>query len=347
MDLRRLQHEDYRVGWVCVGDNAIKAANAMLDEYHQDLPLSSPDSNYYSLGRIGAHNVVIVCLPQDASGIIAAAVAATRMSFTFASIRYRLMVGIGGDVPSDDHDIRLGDVVVSNEIVHWDRGRIQPGGFSRTGSLSKPPGELVTAVSKLRSAHDIAISGLLSQAITGNHKLPERFRDPPGERDVLFEATCKHAYDSACVSCDLAQSIPRPPRLSDQTPLVHYGLIASGSGLVRDGYTRDRLSDELRNLLCFDMESAGLMNNFPCIVIRGIYCYANSHASDKNTQFREYSEATAAAYAKKLLSFVPPDPAVYKWLMEEGQLHEVGKLVEFSFYFIKPCKLKCAKRLCC
>lgn len=46
------------------------------------------------------------------------------------------------------------------------------------------------------------------------------------------------------------------------------------------------------------MEAAGLMDNFPCLVIRGICDYADSH---KNKRWQPYAAATAAAYAKDLL----------------------------------------------
>lgn len=49
------------------------------------------------------------------------------------------------------------------------------------------------------------------------------------------------------------------------------------------------------------MEAAGLMDNFPCLVIRGICDYADSH---KNKDWQGYSSATAAGYAKDLLSVV-------------------------------------------
>jgi hypothetical protein len=51
------------------------------------------------------------------------------------------------------------------------------------------------------------------------------------------------------------------------------------------------------------MEAAGLMDNFPCLVIRGICDYADSH---KNKQWQGYAAATAGAYAKELLSVIPP-----------------------------------------
>ncbi|GKT48796.1 vegetative incompatibility protein HET-E-1 [Colletotrichum spaethianum] len=49
------------------------------------------------------------------------------------------------------------------------------------------------------------------------------------------------------------------------------------------------------------MEAAGLMDNFPCLVIRGICDYADTH---KNDQWQNYSTATAAAFAKELLEVI-------------------------------------------
>jgi nucleoside phosphorylase len=50
--------------------------------------------------------------------------------------------------------------------------------------------------------------------------------------------------------------------------------------VIKHGGTRDKLVQEL-GILCFEMEAAGLMDNFPCLVIRGIGDYADSH---KNKQ---------------------------------------------------------------
>jgi nucleoside phosphorylase len=44
------------------------------------------------------------------------------------------------------------------------------------------------------------------------------------------------------------------------------------------------------------------MNSFPCLVIRGICDYADSH---KNKKWQGYAAATAAACAKELLSVIP------------------------------------------
>jgi hypothetical protein len=50
------------------------------------------------------------------------------------------------------------------------------------------------------------------------------------------------------------------------------------------------------------MEAAGMMNQLPCLIIRGICDYGDSH---KNDQWQRYASATAAAYAKELLAYVP------------------------------------------
>jgi nucleoside phosphorylase len=96
------------------------------------------------------------------------------------------------------------------------------------------------------------------------------------------------------------------PGTSDRSPgdvRVHYGLIASGNQVIKDAEFRDRLNERLGgDVLCVEMEAAGLMD-FPCIVIRGICDYADSH---KNKDWQEHAAAVAAAFAKELLQYVQP-----------------------------------------
>jgi hypothetical protein len=68
------------------------------------------------------------------------------MLSSFPSIRFGLVVGIGGGAPHAQADIRLGDVVVSKPtesfggVVQYDYGKsVQEGGFTRAGILNKPP----------------------------------------------------------------------------------------------------------------------------------------------------------------------------------------------------------------
>jgi nucleoside phosphorylase len=131
------------VGWVCALPVEKAAAQGMLDEEHvafvRDVHDKYMDENIYSLGSIAGHNVAIVCLPSGRIGNNPAAAVAAQMRATFKGIRFGLMVGIGGGVPSAKMDIRLGDVVVSKPhesfggVVQYDYGKTTPRGFERTG----------------------------------------------------------------------------------------------------------------------------------------------------------------------------------------------------------------------
>jgi nucleoside phosphorylase len=302
---RRLRDEDYTVGWVCALPIELAAAAEMLDEEHQDLPQHANDTNLYTLGRIGEHNVVIACLPAGQMGTNSAAAVAVRMQSKFTSIRFGLMVGVGGGVPGGDTDVRLGDVVISQPYMHhggvvqYDIGKTTPGGFVRTGFLNAPPIILLNALAKLRADHLRCRSHLSVYLPTLSH-LPEFARGKAGP-DILFEATYDHAGGPTCGRCSKDRLLERTARGSQEIK-VHYGTIASSNQVIKDGLTRDRLSSELGGILCFEMEAAGLMNSFPCLVIRGICDYADSH---KNKSWQPYAAATAAACAKELLSIIP------------------------------------------
>jgi nucleoside phosphorylase len=309
-----MKHDDYTVGWVCALSIEMAAAKGMLDEEHQDLPVSRSDSNQYTLGRIGNHNVVIACLPDGVYGTTSAAIVAKEMLLTFQSIRIGLMVGIGGGVPHlPAYDIRLGDVVVSvptitnGGIIQYDLGRtVQGGRFHRVGSLNGPPQALLTAVAKLRAKHLMKSDELLkhiSTMIERYPKMQDLYAYQDTQTDQLFEASYEHREgEPTCAECDISRLVHRGSRLRD-APCIHYGLIASGNQVIRDARTRDLLSARLWDkeegkVLCFEMEAAGLMNSFPCLVIRGISDYTDTH---KNKNWQHRAAATAAAYAKELL----------------------------------------------
>jgi nucleoside phosphorylase len=117
MGTRKLRHDAYTVGWVCVLDCELNAARALLDEEDEPLEPVLNDDSIYLLGRIGKHNVVITF--SGIYGTNSTAQAVTNLVRTFPNIRFGLMVGVGGAVPGSPHpdnstkDIRLGDVVVS------------------------------------------------------------------------------------------------------------------------------------------------------------------------------------------------------------------------------------------
>jgi nucleoside phosphorylase len=306
-----MRHQDYTVGWICALPAEMAAAQAMLDEHHNPLQQDPDDHNTYIVGRIGVHNVVLACLPSGVTGTISAATVAMQMLSSFKRLRFGLMVGIGGGVPSEENDIRLGDIVVSQPtgssggVIQYDFGKtVQSGQFIRTGSLNRPPNILLTALAALQAKHLIEgheLSNHLSQMVTRYPNMGAQFAHPGTQHDWLYEAEYDHPEGNiTCSQCDRGRLVDREPRPS-AVPAIHYGLIASGDQVMRHGTTRDRLRKEL-HVLCFEMEAAGLMDSFPYLVIRGICDYADSH---KNKRWQAYAAATAAAYAKELLCLIP------------------------------------------
>ncbi|KAK4184262.1 hypothetical protein QBC35DRAFT_506288 [Podospora australis] len=302
----RLRPEDYTIGWISALSIELTAAASMLSERHEQPPgLES----IYTVGRIGNHNVVLACLPEGQMGTNSAATVARDLMQDFPGIRFGLMVGIGGGVPSKKKDIRLGDVVVSKPrnghsgVVQYDFGKSVTDGFQRTGSLNNPPNLLLTAVSHMKAKQFDDWHPITSHLDRLPRMPQDKFARPPAGEDRLYKATYKHeAADGDCSGgCDPSQLIQREPR-KDGEVQVFYGTIASGNQVMKNGEVRDDISAKLGGVLCFEMEAAGLMNNFPCLVIRGICDYCDSH---KNDQWQPFAAGIAAAYARELLSFIP------------------------------------------
>ncbi|KAL2802256.1 hypothetical protein BJX63DRAFT_438048 [Aspergillus granulosus] len=311
----RLSYGDYLIGWVCALPLEMAAASVMLDEVHQPLPQSPNDSNSYMLGRIGNHNIVIACLPAGIYGVISATASVVQMRFTFPQIQSALMVGIGGGAPTPDVDIRLGDVVVSiptgtsGAVVQYDYGKTTAGGqFERVGVLDKPPPLFLTAVAQLQAKYMVGkgqISHIVSRTLEENAGMKDKFSCPGERHDVLYHADYDHpAPNNTCALCDNGRIVNRDLRRESEPLRIHYGLIASGNQVIKDGPTRDLLAKQL-GILCFEMEAAGLMDQVPCLVIRGISDYSDSH---KNKNWQGYAALTAAAYAKELLLVVNERP---------------------------------------
>ncbi|KAK7955119.1 hypothetical protein PG988_015813 [Apiospora saccharicola] len=300
----------------------------MLNERHDRLAKPPNDFNAYTLGSIGRHNIVIACLPKGKIGTSSAAAIATRMISTFPAIRFGLMVGIGGGVPPK---VRLGDVVVGIPfaqhpgVVQWDMGKAEQGGkFTRTGALNNPPSLLLTAIGQLESLQEFEGSKIPEILETIKERYPRlatKYLRSGHFKDNLFKASYNHVdeYENLegseengwehvddededevdCCHCDVDQIVKR--RTRDMK--VHHGTIASGNQVIKDAAYRDKLSKDLGGILCVEMEAAGLPDNFPCIVIRGICDYADSH---KNKAWQEHAAAVAAAYAKQVLDHVQP-----------------------------------------
>jgi len=188
--------------------------------------------------------------------------------------------------------------------VQYDLGKIEPDGrFRRTGVLAKPPRVLLASVENLRAKHRMEgtrITEYLFEMLDNFPHMGRTYGYQGEHHDQLFDANYKHPRGDDCRRCDSSRVVERPPPEHDGSE-IWYGTIGSANKVVKDGRIRDMLRDDI-GALCVEMEAAGLMEELPCLVIRGICDYADSH---KNKRWQPYAAATAAGYAKELLSVIP------------------------------------------
>ncbi|KAK2930486.1 Ankyrin repeat [Fusarium oxysporum f. sp. vasinfectum] len=250
--------QKYTVGWICAVTTEFVAARAFFDEKHDQLEtIADNDNNNYALGKIGKHNVVMAVLPKSEYGTTSAATVARDMLRSFPNIRFGLMVGIGGGVPSAKHDIRLGDVVVSARsngkggVFQYDYGKtIQEHAFVTTGSLNQPPQLLLTALSGLESEYELKghqLSAHIDRALEQWPRLRQKYSRPPPDSDRLYRPDVVHPDSSdecgEVCSDDPACLVDRKERgEQEDDPAIHYGLVASANQLMKDALARDKLA---------------------------------------------------------------------------------------------------------
>ncbi|RAL08755.1 Pfs domain protein [Aspergillus homomorphus CBS 101889] len=306
---RSLLAKHYSVGIICALNLELMAVRALFDEFFEMVPLVYGDPNHYALGRIAEHNVVGACLPHGSYGTSSAAECLSKLKRSFRKLKFCLLLDIGAGVPSAQNDIRLGDVVIGTPrgehpgVVPYDMTKsMESGALQLSGHLPPPPTDLKSVISQLEADPSLSATPLAEHLRQLEIKKIQ-YQRPDLVNDRLFPASYPHqAADdqAACDHCDPGQEVRRPPR-SFVEPRIHYGLIASGNQVIRSAETRDRLAQG-HNILCFSVEGPGILDSFPCLVIRGICNYADSH---QNKLWQNYAAATAAAYAKMLLARVP------------------------------------------
>lgn len=301
---------DYTVGILCALPKELKAVRALFDKEHDGLDNATGDTNHYKLGQMNRHMVVAACLPKGDYGTNPAADSASNMKRSFPTVKFCLLVGIGGGVPSREHDIRLGDVVVSSPtatypgVIQYDRGKENENSdFETTGSLPPPPWFLMTAISCLESNPDRPSNPLQPHLAQIESRLPlterPKYKHPGQDYNQFSQTECSRCQGSSECAERNSYLKSRTRRPTDD-PEIFYGLIASGNRVIKDAHVRNEWAQKC-GVLCFEMEAAGIMNTFPCLVIRGICDYADS---SKTKVWQEYAAATAAAYAKLLLGEV-------------------------------------------
>jgi len=66
---------------------------------------------------------------------------------------------------------------------------------------------------------------------------------------------------------------------------------------MKSGEDRDQIAAK-ENVIAFDMEGAGVWDILPCLIIKGVCDYADSH---KDKRWQNYAAVSAAACMKAFL----------------------------------------------
>lgn len=341
--------DEFQTAIVCALPLEYDAVSLLFDEFWdkdgEQYGRVSGDTNHYTTGRIGNHDVVLALLPN--MGKAAAAGAAASFRSSYPNLKVAVLVGICGGAPSagaSAAELLLGDVVIGKMILQHDFGRQYHDKLvpkdSAHDSFGRPNKDIRGLIAILESEagkerlRESAARHLVSLQAAAIRK--QRCCDygyPGGAEDKLFASTYRHRHqglpscavcdedlqsycpDAASASCeelgcDESHLVPRK-RLemkkglnpeAAQSPEIFVGRIASGDAVMKSSEHRDRIARE-HNVLAFEMEGAGIWDEIPCIVIKGICDYADSH---KNKLWQPFAAATAAAVTKAVLERYTP-----------------------------------------
>ncbi|KAL2680329.1 hypothetical protein Neosp_007926 [[Neocosmospora] mangrovei] len=121
-----------------------------------------------------------------------------------------------------------------------------------------------------------------------------------------LDPVCNDALGSLCadLGCDDAYLVARDRLTAKEQddsdaaqPAVHFGAIASGDAVIKSAMDRDRLSTEA-GVIAFEMEGAGVWDELPSIIVKGVCDYADSH---KHKAWQNFAAATSASTCKAIL----------------------------------------------
>jgi len=214
--------------------------------------------------------------------------------------------------------------VISDSVVAYDFGRQYPRGFRRKtnvkDTLGRPDREIRTLLAALKATRSqIEFQDQMLENLGDLQEKETRWQHP-GLDDILFEASylhkhhahasasrcgcstdnspydiCDEALEIECddLGCDDNYIIRQRIGTTKKKASVYIGTIASADTVMKSGEHRDAIT-KLEGVLGFGMEAAGVWDNIPCIIVKGVCDYADSH---KRKTWQCYAAATGASSA--------------------------------------------------
>ncbi|OJD22562.1 hypothetical protein ACJ73_06092 [Blastomyces percursus] len=159
------------------------------------------------------------------------------------------MVGIGGGVPSQTHDIRLRDIAIGapcngeDGVMQYDFDKsIQGQTFRQTHHMNQPPTvllEVVHGVQRQYAENGHQLEDMITDIFQKKPRLRSNYSRPKPASDRLYLSHLVHPLEgesNCAVSCgdEPPNLILRPKRTEDEdNPQIYYVLIASGNQLMK------------------------------------------------------------------------------------------------------------------
>ncbi|KAI1274720.1 purine and uridine phosphorylase [Xylaria sp. FL0933] len=296
------------------------------------------DTNTYTTGRIENYNVVLALLPNMGKAAAAGAAASFRSSYSRLKLAFLVGIcggvpGTGaegallGDVVISktviqfDFGRQFPGKFVAKDTIEDNLGRPNKDIRGLIASfethlgrrrLKKKAGEylkdLQCAAAREQHQHNyhylgVAEDKLFAATYQHKHRVPQSCVVCDGDGDNY----CEEAARATCagLGCDEGQLVRRqllavkgslkPDEM--QCPEIFIGRMASGDTVMKSGEHRDQLA-RVHKVIAFEMEGAGAWDEVPCIIIKGICDYADSH---KNKKWQPFAAATAASVMKAVL----------------------------------------------
>ncbi|PKK49411.1 hypothetical protein CI102_6360 [Trichoderma harzianum] len=333
---RPRSREDFQIAIICALPLEYDVVSLLFDRFWDDdesYGRARGDMNSYTNGRMGQYDVVLALLPN--MGTVAAAGAAASFRSSYPNLQLAFLVGICGSVPrSGENEIHLGDVIISKSAVQYDLGKQYHKAFvikdTVDDSLGRPNKNIRSLVASFETEHirdQLQQKACLYlkdlQSAAAKKRRPQNYQYPGINNDKLFftayrhkhrgpqpcnfcdnptDAFCEQAAKASCIDlgCDETQLVKRTDvemRGSTGDPEIFVGRIASGNSVMKSGEHRDKIAKE-QKVIALEMEGAGVWDEIPCIIVKGVCDYADSH---KNHLWQQYAAATAASVMKAVL----------------------------------------------
>lgn len=346
MRKRPKSRAEFSIALICALSLEHEAIKLIFDEFWDEdgniYGKAVGDMNSYRNGRIGQYNVVLARLPGI--GTNAAASATTSLCSSYTNLDMGILIGICGAVPSiTGHEVFLGDVVIGSNVIQYDNGKQYPSGFQteRIAITKQPTRAVTTWIANFESESDMKRLGRKSQdsfvelqSKAHDQGLGAYYQPRDAAQDVLYQGNYVHKHTFGCQvcretnlsSCNAARKMTceelgcnslsvvrrnRCAKKENQQFQIFLGNIGSGNKVIKSGVDRDQMAKEL-GVIAFEMEGAGLCDDLPCIIVKGISDYADSH---KNDSWQNLAAANAASVLKAMLERYTPFGKIKKRFM--------------------------------